>query len=150
MNDKQETLANITATSRQAALYLQSRSDTMTGTELYTEEEYIPEFAAIVKAGNMLDRPIGFVCISSAGRVVKLIQPYDSAVYPGEPETLPAQWGFKWSTNPKDALPFVKLATSPYMTGDCCTEEGKIWRSKHDDNTFAPSEYPAWWEEVNA
>lgn len=150
MNNKQKTLANITATSRQAALYLQSRSEAMTGTELYAEEEYIPEFAAIVKAGNMLDRPIGFTCKSSAGRVVKLIQPYDSAVYPNEPEELPAQWGFKWSTDPAKALPFVAIATSPYMTGDCCTENGKVWRSKQDNNVYAPSEYPTWWEEVAA
>lgn len=147
---KAEALAAVRDASRQAALYLQGRADGMTGAELYSEAVYIPEFKAVLAAENMLNRPIGFVCKSSAGRVVRLIQPYDSTIYPGEPETLPAQWGFKWSTNPKDALPFVKLATSPYMTGDCCTEEGKIWRSKHDDNTFAPSEYPAWWEEVNA
>lgn len=147
---KQETLANITAASRQAALYFQSRSAAMTGTELYAEEEYIPEFAAAVIAENMLDRPIGFVCKTNAGRVVKLIQPYDSTVYPGEPETLPAHWGFKWSTDPAKALPFIKLATSPYMTDDCCTENGTVWRSKQESNVYAPSEYPAWWEEVNA
>lgn len=146
---KQETLASITATSRQAALYLQSRSAGMTGTELYAEEKYIPEFAAAVKAGNMLDRPTGFVCKSSAWRVVRLIQPYDSSIYAGEPENLPAQWGFEWSSSPADALPFIKLSTSPYMTGDCCTEDGKTWRSKADNNVYAPSEYPAWWEEVD-
>ena len=32
----------------------------------------------------------GFVCKSSAGRVVRLLQPYDSNIYTGEPEELPA------------------------------------------------------------
>lgn len=148
MNDKQKTLANITATSRQAALYLQEKAAEMTGTQLYTEREHIPDFTAVAATSNMLNRPAGFTCKSSAGRVVRLIQPYDSSIYAGEPESLPAQWGFEWSSSPADALPFIKLSTSPYMTGDCCTEDGKTWRSKADNNVYAPSEYPAWWEEV--
>jgi len=145
---KAETLNTIRETSRNAALYLQGRANAMTGTELYAEEEYIPSFIAAVSVKNMLEREVGFVCKSSAGRVVKLLQLYDSTIYPGEPETLPAQWGFKWSTDPAKALPFVALATSPYMTGDCCTENSKIYRSTHDNNVYAPSEYAQWWEEV--
>ena len=98
----------------------------------------------------MLTRPAGmtdgFVCKSSEGRVVRLIQAYDSDTYPQEPEDLPAQWGFAWSQNPAHALPFISLATSPYMMGDVCTENGTVYRSTHDDNVWAPSEYPDWWE----
>ena len=110
---KTETLAAVRDSARNAALYLQTRAGDMTGTELYASAEYIPAFAAVVAAGNMLARPAGFICRSSAGRVVRLIQPYDSNIYPGEPETLPAQWGFKWSTDPAKALQFIALATSP-------------------------------------
>ena len=105
---KTETLAAVRDSARNAALYLQTRAKNMTGTELYAEEEYIPTFASVIASGNMLDRSAGFICRSSAGRVVRLIQPYDSIIYPGEPETLPAQWGFKWSTDPAKALPFVE------------------------------------------
>lgn len=147
---KTETLAAVRDSARNAALYLQSRAGDMTGTELYAEEEYIPAFAAATASGNMLDRSAGFVCRSSAGRVVRLIQPYDSTIYPGEPETLPAQWGFKWSTDPSKALPFISLSTSPYMTGDCCTDDGKTWRSKTDNNVYSPADYPAGWEEVTS
>lgn len=147
---KTETLAAVRDSTRNAALYLQTRAGDMTGTELYAEEEYIPAFAAATASGNMLDRPAGFTCRSSAGRVVQLVQPYDSTIYPGEPETLPAQWGFKWSTDPSKALPFIALATSPYMTGDCCTADGKTWRSKMDNNVYSPADYPAGWEEVEA
>lgn len=127
---------------------LQERSGSMTGTELYSEEEKIPFFVAACQTKNMLERKAGFVCKSSAGRVVKLLQPYDSTVYTGEPETLPAQWGFKWSQDPAKALPFIALSTSPYMVGDCCTEGGKTWRSKIDNNVHAPSAYPAGWQDV--
>lgn len=129
---------------------LQTRSAEMDGTALYAENQKIPDFQAAKAAKNMLERSIGFICRSTAGRVVKLLQVYDSETYPAEPEELPAQWGFQWSKNPADALPFVSLATSPYMTGDCCTDDGKTWRSTIDTNTWRPSEYPQGWEEVTA
>lgn len=128
---------------------LQARSSTMTGTQLYAEEEKIPDFQAAKAVMNMLQRPVGFVCRSSAGRVVKLLQVYDSSIYPQEPEELPAQWGFKWSTDPAKALPFIALSTSPYGKGECCTEGGKVYRSTIDNNVWAPSAYPQGWEEVS-
>lgn len=128
---------------------LQARSSTMTGTQLYAEEEKIPDFLAAKAGMNMLQRPVGFVCKSTAGRVVKLLQVYDSSIYPQEPEELPAQWGFKWSTDPAKALPFIALSTSPYGKGECCTEGDKIYRSTIDNNVWAPSAYPQGWEEVS-
>ena len=128
---------------------LQERSSTMTGTQLYAEEEKIPDFQAAKAVMNMSQRPVGFVCRSSAGRVVKLLQVYDSSIYTQEPEELPAQWGFKWSTDPRKALPFIALSTSPYGKGECCTEGGKVYRSTIDNNVWAPSAYPQGWEEVS-
>lgn len=130
----------------------QTRSAEMTGTEMYAEEEKIPTFAAAVALKNMMDRKAGqedgFVCRSTAGRVVRLIQNYDSTVYTQEPEELTAQWRFKWSTDPKKALPFVSIATSPYATGDCCTYEGHVWRSGQDNNTWAPGTVNIDWEDL--
>ena len=133
---------------RANALALQDKAADMTGTELYAQDGDIPTFAAAVKNSNMLDRSAGFVCRSSAGRVVRLVQPYDSTVYTQEPEELPAQWGFKWSTDPAKALPFLASATSPYNKGDCCTDGGKVWRSTMDSNVWSPTAYPQGWEEV--
>lgn len=131
---------------RADALDLQSRAGGMNGTELNAEDGKIPSFAAACAVMNMLERPVGFVCRSGAGRVVKLLQAYDSTVYTQEPEDLPAQWGFQWSTDPAKALPFISLSTSPYMTGDCCTEGGLVYRSLQDSNVWAPSAYPPAWE----
>lgn len=133
---------------RRQALALQERSSGLTGTELNAEDSKIPYFRAAAAVMNMLDRPLGFVCKSTAGRVVRLIQNYDSSVYTAEPEDLPAQWGFAWSTDPAKALPFIGLSTSPYNTGDCCAENGIIYRSTIDNNVWAPSAYPSGWEAV--
>lgn len=143
-----ERKAVMYAQGRADALALQSEAPTMTGTQLYTAEGKIPAFSAAVANKNMLQRSAGFVCRSTAGRVVRLLQPYDSTIYTQEPEELPAQWGFAWSTDPAHALPFVALATSPYEKGDCCTEGGKVWRSTIDNNVWPPSAYPAGWEEI--
>ena len=133
---------------RRDALDLQERSQAMTGTEINAEEDKIPSFRESVKVMNMLNRPVGFVCRSSAGRVVKLLQPYDSSIFTQEPEELTAQFGFVWSHDPAKARPFVALSTSPYNAGDCCSEEGRVFRSAMDGNVWAPSAYPAGWVAV--
>lgn len=148
MTDKEYVLETMQARGLAAAQRVQAEAAELTGTELYAREGYIPDFAAACARKNMLERTAGFVCRSAAGRVVRLLQPYDSTIYTQEPEELPAQWGFAWSTDPAKALPFVALSTSPYNTGDCCTEGGRVYRSKIDTNTWAPSEYPDGWEDL--
>jgi hypothetical protein len=158
MTNKEFVLETMKRSSKLVAQTVQTRSAEMTGTELNSESKYIPDFVAACAKMNMLERKAGltdgFVCKSSAGRVVRLIQNYDSTVYlhdddtPWEPEELPAQWGFVWSDDPAHALPFIALSTSPYMTGNCCTENGQVYRSKMDNNIHAPSAYPQGWEVV--
>lgn len=148
MLNKENVLALIREQGKQDATSLQNNAESMTGTQLYESKDLIPSFAASVVKKNMLEREVGFVCRSTAGRIVRLLQKYDSATYPQEPEELPAQWGFKWSTNPNEALPFIALSTSPYNTNDCCTEEGVVYRSKIDNNVWKPSEYSQGWEVV--
>ncbi len=148
MNDKEFVLKTLRQAGKQVAEALQQKAPDMNGTELYAEEEFIPSFKAAVAKMNMLERPIGFVCRSTAGRVVRLLQNYDSSIYTQEPEELPAQFGFVWSKDPAKALPFIALSTSPYNTGDCCTETGIAYRSLIDNNVHAPSAYPQGWEVI--
>lgn len=148
MTSKERVLKREYDRGRIAAQEVQEKSPNMTGTELYAVDDRIPRFAEAAKKQNMLKRTIGFVCKSSAGRVVHLIQNYDSDVFTAEPEELPAQWGFVWSDDPAKAKPFIALSTSPYMTGNCCTENGTTYRSTIDNNVWAPSAYPAGWEVV--
>ena len=148
MTDKEFVLNTMQQAGLNQAQALQARAPEMTGTELYAQEDYIPDFQAAKAAKNMLERSPGFVCRSTAGRVVRLLQVYDSTVYTQEPEDLPAQWGCVWSTDPAKALPFIAMSTSPYDTGECCTENGHVYRSTMDNNVWAPSGYPDGWEDL--
>lgn len=152
MTDMEYVLETMKRFGKVAAQNLQDRSPEMDGTQLYAEEDYIPSFAAAVAKQNMLTRKAGltdgFVCKSSAGRVVRLIQNYDSTIYTQEPEELPAQWGFVWSNDPAKARPFISISTSPYNTGNCCTENGRTYRSDIDNNVWAPSAYPDGWTDI--
>lgn len=148
MTAKERVLQRERQRGYESAKVVQNNADMMTGTELYAVDDRIPTFKAAVAKMNMLDRPVGFVCKSSAGRVVRLLQVYDSDIYTQEPEELPAQWGFKWSTDPAKALPFVAISTSPYMMGDCCSVDGVVYRSAMDNNVWSPVGYPSGWEVV--
>ena len=148
LTDKEFVLDTMQRAGLTQAQAIQSKAPEMTGTELYAAEEYIPDFPAACAAKNMLERSPGFVCRSTAGRVVRLLQVYDSTVYTQEPEDLPAQWGVVWSTDPAKALPFIALSTSPYGTGECCTENGHVYRSKVENNVWAPHAYGQGWEDL--
>lgn len=145
MTNKELVLATMRRYGKLAALAVQDRAPQMSGTELNRENGYLPDFRAACEKGNMLDRPVGFVCKSTAGRVVRLLQNYDSTVYTAEPEELPVQWGFVSSTDPACAHPFL---ASPYNQGDCCTHEGHVWRSGQDGNLWAPGTMGAAWEDL--
>ena len=148
MTSRELVLSTMKQYGKNVALDVQGKVEEMTGTELNGKKGFIPSFLIACEKKNMLERPVGFVCKSSAGRVVKLIQPYDSTIYTSEPEELPAQWGFVWSKDPKHALPFVSLATSPYSKDECCTDDGVVYRSTMDNNTWKPSDYAQGWEAV--
>ena len=151
MTSKERVLQRERERGRMAAQEVQNLAPTMTGTELNAVDDRIPRFAEAVKHKNMLDRKAGqdngFVCRSSAGRVVRLLQNYDSNVFTGEPEELPAQWRFVWSTDPAKAKPFIASSTSYYNKGDCCLNKaGKPVRSTIDANVFDPDVSPNFWE----
>lgn len=152
MIDQETRKAAMFEAGKAAALALQEKASTMDGTQLNDAGQEIPDFQEAKKVKNMLERDAddktGFVCKSSAGRVVRLIQKYDSNTYPEEPEQLPAQWRFVWSKDPKHALPFVSLATSPFNTGEVCSVDEMVYRSNRDGNVWSPATNPEYWERV--
>lgn len=89
MTDKEFVLTTMREYGMRRAQDLQETSEGMMGTELYEKEDYIPDFSAAVAKKNMLERKAGktdgFLCRSSAGRIVRLIQNYNSDTYPQEP-----------------------------------------------------------------
>lgn len=152
MTSKERVLQRERDRGRAAAQVVQEKSAEMTNDELYAAVNDIPSFKAAVKNKNMLYRKAGikdgFVCVSTAGTVSRLLQNYDSDIFKGEPEELPAQWGRVWSNDPAQAKDFVEDANSPYHTGNCCKENGEVFRSKADNNVHPPSAAPNLWEKV--
>lgn len=147
MTDKEYVLHTMRKYGKNAAQTIQAAIPDLTGTEIIEQEVFLPTFNS---QKQYLGYKVGYVCVAPSGRVVKLLQPYDSLIYPQEPEELASQWGYYWSTDPSKALPFFKSATSPYNVGECCTENGKVYRSVLlTPNVYSPSEYPAGWEVVN-
>ena len=151
MTSKERVLQRERDRGRMAAQAVQEASASMTGTELNAADDRIPRFLEAVKHENMLNRKAGqedgFVCKSTAGRVVRLIQNYDSDIFTGEPEELKAQFRFVWSTDPAKAKPFIASAASYYNKGDCCLNKaGEARRSKIDANVFDPDVSPEFWE----
>lgn len=150
--DQETRKAAMFEAGKAAAIALQEKSSTMDGTQLNDSTGDIPDFQAAKAAKNMLERTAGkengFVCKSSAGRVVRLLTAYDSVTYPEEPEELPALWRFVWSKDPKHALPFVALSTSPFDTGDVCSVDNIVYRSNRDGNVWSPATNPEYWEKV--
>lgn len=151
------TIKPMSETQLAAALEVQGKADAealqlaapeMDGTSLNGAAEVIPMFSAAVKVRNMLERPAGFVCISDAGRVVRLLQPYDSDIFTQQPEMLPAQWGFVWSKDPAHARPFVALSTSPYNLDEVCSWGAEIYASTLNGNVWSPADYPQGWRKV--
>ena len=88
-----------------AAKDLQERAPDMSGTEIIAEESFLPDFDA---KRQYLHYKAGYICRTAKGNAVKLVQPYDSTIFTGQPEELPAQWGFYWSTTRKRPSRFCR------------------------------------------
>lgn len=145
MDSKDFVLSTMRKLGREAALNLQDDIPYLTGTEIVAQSDFLPDFNP---ERQYLNFKPGYVCKSAAGNAVKLLQPYDSAIYTQQPEELTAQWGFYWSTDPTQAKPFIKSATSPYNKNECCVFDGVVYQSTMDNNVYSPAEYPAGWREV--
>ena len=144
MTSKERVLQRERDRGRMAAKELQTRAPEMTGTEIIAEEGKVPAFDPKKDyTGWSAGWPV-----ADEDQVWLLIKPHNAAHYPGRPSSLRALWGLTHTTDPAKAKPWVSPngTSGLYMTGECCTENGSTYRSTHDDNPYAPSAYPEWWE----
>ena len=146
MTDKELVLDTMRKYGRTAAQAVQAKAPEMTGTELIAEEGYIPDFDP---ARDYSDWKPGWP-VRDEGQVWPLIQPHNAAHYEGRPSTLRALWGLAHTTDPKQAKEYVApYGTSGlWMMDECCTEAGRVYRSRVNDGAYAPSEYPGNWEDL--
>ena len=131
---------------RRQALALQSKAPDMTGTELISSESNIPAWSS---SKDYTKWPMG-APVTDEGQVWILLAPHNSAHYMGRPSGLRSLWGLAHTTDPSRAKPWIApYGTSGlYMSGECCTENGAVFRSTQDNNPYAPSEFPKWWQQV--
>lgn len=148
MTDKEYVLSIMRRFGKQAAEELRSRADTMTGTELLDEEDYIPEFNA---GKDYTTSPKG-TPVKVGEQVYKLVIPHNPSHYPGTtPETNRTLWEISHTKNPAKTKPFIEPAgtSGMYYIGEVCAEGGKTYKSLADNNVYSPSAYPQNWEEIS-
>lgn len=138
------------------ALDLRSRAANMTSTEIIAEEEKIPMFDRTKDySGWAIGAPVAEI-VNGERYIFTLITPHNASHYPNStPSNTRALWSLRHTQDPTKARAYIApLGTSGlYMTGDVCTDPNAdspktIYRSKVDNNAYAPSEYMANWEIV--
>lgn len=134
---------------RAAALGLAARAPEMDGTALIAEQGHIPAWRedAVYTAAH-----VGFP-VQDGDQVYTILQPHTPAHNPGvRPADLPAIYSIKHTTDPKKAKPYMAPngTSGAYMSDDCAVEDGRVYRSTIDNNVWAPSSYPAGWEDLGA
>ena len=132
---------------RSDALALRDQAPELTQTEVIDREIAIPNFDHEKDYSSF---PAG-APVADEGQVWLLITPHNAAHYQGRPSTLRALWSLAHTKNSEGAKAWVDpLGTSGmYMKDEVYKDEnGKIWKSKVDNNVYKATDLPSNWEEV--
>ena len=149
MEAKEYVLEKMQDIGLQVAEAFQAKTPELDGTAIIDREEDIPDFDP--DKHQYLNWEVGN-CVRDDGQVWQLLQPYDSTVYKDHPNNMRAQWSLCHTKDPAKGKPYVPAqgTSGMYMLDECCTEDGKVYRSTIDNNVWEPSAYPAGWEEYIA
>lgn len=126
---------------------LQARAPGLTGTEIISEEAFVPAFDP---AKDYSSWPAGSP-VADDGQVWLLLQPHNAAHYDGRPATLRALWGLAHTTDPARAKPWVDAygTSGMYMAGECYkAADGTVYRCKNDNTVHDAAALPDGWEAV--
>lgn len=149
MTSKDSVLARERERGRAAARSLATRAPELSGTAIIAEEDHIPAWSKeAVYTADMVGWPV-----RDNGQIYTILQPHTPAYNPGvHPADLPAIYSLKHTKDPARAKPFQMPngASGAYMTGDCCTQNGGVYRSLLEPNVWSPAGYPTGWEYVGA
>ena len=147
MKNQELVLDVMRAQGKADALDLRARAAELDGTAVIAEEVKAPAWDS---GKDYSSWPVG-APVTDARQVYKLLQPHNASHYPDTtPATLPALWSVCHTKDPSKAKPYLAPngTSGMYMTDECCTDEGYVWRSKVDNNVWAPSGYPDGWEDL--
>ena len=147
MTSKERVLQRERDRGRAAALNLAARAPEMDGTAIIAEQSHIPAWR---EDAVYTDKHIGYP-VQDGDQVYTILQAHTPANNPGmRPADLPAIYSIKHTTDPARAKPYVAPngTSGMYMTGDCCTYEGHIWRSGQDNNVWVPGTPGVKWDDL--
>lgn len=147
MIDQETRKAAMYQAGRTAALELQAKAPTMTGTQIVDREQDCPDFDPKKDYRNT---PAG-APVADEGQVWTLITPHNAADYQGRPSTLRALWNLCHTTNPAKAKPWVDPLgqSGMYLRGECYLhKDGSIKRCIVDKTNFDADAMPRHWETV--
>lgn len=85
------------------------------------------------------------------GKVYKLWQPHDAANQPDwTPDQAVSLWDICHTTDPAHATEYEPPQGSRglWQEGECCTQNGHIWRCAAANTAYGPSELPDHWEDL--
>ena len=148
MTNKEVVLMAMQMQGKAAALDLRERAAELDGTAVIAEEVKIPEFDAEKDYSTwVVGAPVREL-VDGEYQVFKLLQPHNAANYPGStPANTPALWSICHTKDAAKAKPYMAPngTSGMYMIDEVCVENGIAYRSKIDDNVWAPSAYPTGW-----
>lgn len=148
MESKEYVLEKMRDIGLAAAESFQAAAPELDGTAIIDREDDIPDFDPDKHQYLNWTKDS---CVRDEGQVWQLIQPYDSTINKDHPNNIRAHWSLCHTKDPAKAKPYVPAqgTSGMYMTGECYkSENGKVFRSKVDNNVWTAEEYPDYWEEV--
>lgn len=143
MTSKQKVLGIMRSQGRADALDLRGRAANLDGTGIIAEEEKIPQFDPKKDYSTWAAGAPVWEAVEGERQVFKLITPHNAAHYPGStPANTPALWSICHTKDPAKAKPFVysQGTSGMWMTDECCTKDGHVWKSTKDGHSFPPNE----------
>lgn len=118
------------------------------GTCLIAREEEIPTWRQ--RAFNTAETPVGKP-YKWNGQVYKLWQQHDATNQPDwSPDLAVSLWDICHTTNPKQAKDYIAPQGSRglWQSGECCVQNGRVWRNLTDNHAYGPHEMPSGWEDL--
>ncbi len=151
MNHQEMILEMMRRQGRTDAADLRTRAATLDGTTIIAEENKIPAFDP---GKDYSSWPAG-APVEDDGQIYTLLQPHNAANYPGSrPRNTPALWSITHTKDPAKAKAYLSPngTSGLYMLDEVCLAAGHVWRSRIDNNTWAPGTQgtETMWEDLGA
>ena len=130
------------------ALSAQAISGKADGTALIAAEDRIPTWRP--RSYNGTDTPVGKP-YKWQGQVYTLWQQHDAAGQADwSPDKAVSLWNICHTTDPTLAKVYVAPQGSRglWQGGECCVQNGHVWKNLTDNHAYGPHEVPSGWEDL--